>query len=156
MNIVVKSFNQLSPYELYHLLKLRSDVFVVEQACIYPDLDNKDEDPAAYHILMYQKDILVGYARCLPPGMSFVNASSIGRVVIASSERGKEFARELMFKAIHVCFDVWTEVPIEIGAQTYLQAFYKGLGFTPTSSPYDEDGIMHIDMRLTRDAWFKS
>ena len=156
MNIVVKSFHQLSPFELYGFLKLRSDVFVVEQTCVYPDCDNKDIDAESLHIMMYNNDDLVGYARCLAPNMSFAGASSIGRVVIASHARGRDYARELMTHAIQNCFDTWPEVPIEIGAQTYLQRFYEGLGFIVTSSPYDEDGIMHIDMRLTRAAGFKA
>ena len=156
MNIVVKSFHQLSPYELYGVLKLRSDVFVVEQTCVYPDLDNKDIDVGSLHIMMYDDDALAGYARCLAPAISFADASSIGRVVIASSARGKGHARKLMSSAIQTCFDSWPEIPIEIGAQTYLQEFYEGLGFIAISSPYDEDWIMHVDMRLTFFAWLKA
>ena len=133
-------------------------MFVVEQTCVYPDLDNKDIDVGSLHIMMYDDDhdSVVGYARCLAPAISFANASSIGRVVIASSYRNKGHARKLMSSAIQTCFDSWPEIPIEIGAQTYLQKFYEGLGFIAISSPYDEDGIMHVNMRLTCVAWLKA
>lgn len=126
-------------------------MFVVEQACVYPDLDDKDLHPQTLHILVYagqEPEQLLGYARCLAPGVSFADAASIGRVVVSETARGNGLAKILMQQALTTCHAHWPEHNIEIGAQTYLQNFYSQLGFTPISSAYDEDGIMHIDMRF--------
>ena len=144
----VKSFAQLSNFELYALLKLRSDVFVVEQNCVYPDLDDKDLHADTQHLLYFRGEVLVGYARCLAPGISFPDAASIGRVVVAEEARGHGLATTIMQHAIATCHSHWPEKDIVIGAQTYLQDFYTRLGFSPISPEYDEDGIMHIDMRF--------
>ncbi|MET1219326.1 MAG: GNAT family N-acetyltransferase [Glaciecola sp.] len=141
ITIDVVPFAELSVQQLYAVLRLRSEVFVVEQQCIYQDLDNKD--PHSSHVLVYQGSDLVGCARIVPPGLSYPGPS-IGRVCIASSARRQGFAARLMRVAIeHV---PTASAPLEIGAQVYLQTFYQSLGFTPSSQPYDEDGIMHIDM----------
>ena len=144
-------FETLSPQQLYSALKLRSDVFVVEQTCVYPDLDNKDTLSSTLHLLCETVDAkgtrsVVAYARCLAPGVSYPGCS-IGRVVVASSMRGKGLANQLMQHAISICHSHWPNELIQIGAQVYLQDFYKSLGFESFSDPYDEDGIMHIDMQ---------
>ncbi|MBF7073149.1 GNAT family N-acetyltransferase [Glaciecola sp. MH2013] len=143
------AFAQLNSMAIYQALKLRSDVFVVEQNCVYPDLDDKDIHEEARHISVYadETDTLVAYARCLPPGVSFQGAS-IGRVVVHKNHRGKGLAREIMLLAIAECQRHWPDANIEIGAQVYLQRFYSLLGFQSTSEAYDEDGIMHINMML--------
>lgn len=139
-------FDELPNLALYSALKLRSDVFVVEQNCVYPDLDDKDIHPSALHILCGSHHVLA-YARCLAPGVSYAG-SSIGRVAVAENARGQGLAKLLMLEAISACKQQWPDSHIQIGAQVYLQAFYQQLGFTAFSEPYDEDGIMHIDMQL--------
>lgn len=145
-----KRFNELNNVELYELLRLRSDVFVVEQNCIYADLDNKDTSDDVIHILAYaiNSDEIVACARCLAPSISY-NGCSIGRVAVHRSYRGEGIARTLMNNAINTCQAQWPKTEIEIGAQLYLQSFYESVGFEQSSEPYDEDGIMHLDMKLT-------
>jgi ElaA protein len=142
LTTVILPFDKLSTEQLYALLRLRSEIFVVEQMCIYQDVDDKDRQ--AEHLLCYQGEALVGYARLLPPGLSFPGPS-IGRVCVASEYRGLGYAQHVMRAAI--AHTPRCKAPLEIGAQVYLQAFYARLGFTPSSEPYDEDGIMHIDMQ---------
>ena len=145
-------FTELSNIDIYKSLKLRSDVFVVEQNCVYPDLDDKDIHPLTLHLLASNSSIkstsssIVAYARCLAPGVSYAG-SSIGRVAVASEARGFGLARQIMTEAIELCRQHWPNHNIQIGAQVYLQEFYVQLGFTPFSEAYDEDGIMHIDMQ---------
>ena len=151
LNFLLARFDELSNLHLYQLMKLRSDVFVVEQNCVYPDLDNKDIHEEALHLLAFDSSDgepeVIAYARCLPPGVSYEGAS-IGRVAVAEALRGKGLAKELMLRAIIECRQMWPNTAIQIGAQVYLQRFYEMLGFIATSDPYDEDGIMHIDMQL--------
>ena len=144
-------FNEISSLQLYQCLKLRADVFVVEQQCVYADLDNKDIHSEAHHVLFYDQDDeqqVIAYARCLPPKISY-SGSSIGRVVVHNRHRGSGVAQLLMNKAIAVCCEQWPSKAIEIGAQYHLLSFYENFGFVATGSPYDEDGILHIDMKRT-------
>nr|WP_297349432.1 GNAT family N-acetyltransferase [uncultured Glaciecola sp.] len=132
---------------------------MVEQNCVYPDLDDKDIHSTTLHLLVETAsdpmlndgteaiNKVIAYARCLAPGISY-DGPSIGRVVVASSERGHGLAKLVMLEAINICKQHWPDETIQIGAQVYLQKFYTQLGFTPFSEPYDEDGIMHIDMQL--------
>jgi ElaA protein len=149
--IKIYSFKALSNLALYSALKLRSDVFVVEQTCVYPDLDDKDIRPDSLHVIAFEKNDednkVIAYARCLAPGVSYPGAS-IGRVAVDRQHRGKGLAQQLMHTAISTCQQTWPNFPIQIGAQTYLSSFYRSLGFIPFSEPYDEDGIQHIDMQL--------
>lgn len=150
-------FEDLSSLLLYKALKLRSDIFVVEQNCVYPDLDDKDVHPDTLHLLLeidqaaqtknspLLANNVTAYARCIAPGVSYPG-SSIGRVAVAAAVRGNGVARLLMLEAMRLCKQKWPEHNIQIGAQVYLQSFYTQLGFIPFSEPYDEDGIMHIDM----------
>jgi ElaA protein len=152
-------FEELSNLLLYKALKLRSDIFVVEQNCVYPDLDDKDIHPNTLHLLLEVEQAaqtknsphlvnnVTAYARCIAPGVSFPG-SSIGRVAVAAAARGNGVARLLMLEAMSFCKQNWPEHNIQIGAQVYLQNFYTQLGFIPFSEPYDEDGIMHIDMEF--------
>ncbi len=148
-------FCELSNVLLYNALKLRSDVFVVEQNCVYPDLDDKDTDSSTLHIISESNTLLaqdaannqvIAYARCLAPGVSYTG-SSIGRVAVTKDARSQGLATLLMIEAIVLCKQYWPAYPIQIGAQEYLQDFYNKLGFSAYSEPYDEDGIMHIDMQ---------
>lgn len=139
-------FSALSTEQLYQLLKLRVDVFVVEQQCPYPELDNKDLAPGVQHLLGYQDDQLVACARLLPPGVSYPSAS-IGRVATLKTARGGGLGHQLLAQALAACAELWPGEDIEIGAQHYLLAYYTRHGFHPTSAVYLEDGIPHVDMK---------
>ena len=143
----VAALQAMDPLTVYQMLKLRSDVFVVEQTWVYSDLDNKDVDANVLHLIgRSPTHEVAAYARCLPPGVSYAG-SSIGRVVVAKTFRGQGIAQVLTQKAIDVCLATWSNADIEIGAQLYLQPFYESYGFVATSEPYDEDGIIHLDMK---------
>jgi ElaA protein len=141
----LKSFDELTAPELYAILQLRNEVFVVEQKCVYQDTDGKD--PFALHLCGRVEHKLVAYTRILPPGISFTEAS-IGRVVISPSRRGEGTGRLLMKESIRIAFNRFTCTRLKIGAQIYLVKFYTSLGFLPCSDPYLEDGIPHIGMIL--------
>ncbi|ASA57163.1 GNAT family N-acetyltransferase [Vibrio gazogenes] len=140
------SFPELTTTQLYQLIKLRIDVFVVEQTCPYPELDDKDHMPGVHHLLGYQDEKLVACARLMPAGISYPG-SSIGRIATHTCVRGEGVGHQLLTYAIEQCVHLWPETPIEIGAQTQLETFYRQYGFVPTSEPYLEDGISHIDMK---------
>jgi len=142
----IKSFNQLYTDELYELLKLRVDVFVVEQNCPYPEIDGKDRHPKTLHLSGKEKDgALIAYLRILPPGLSFTEVS-IGRVVVAKESRGEGISDTLLKNALDQIHQVWPGKNIRIGAQVYLKKFYESHGFEAISKSYLEDGIPHIDM----------
>lgn len=137
------SFDALSKLELYEVLQLRSEVFVVEQACAFQDLDGADVQ--AMHLLGTRGGQLVAYARCFAPGVKFVEAS-IGRVVTHASARGGGIGHVLMKEAVGRLQQHWGAQPIRIGAQARLEQFYLQHGFANTGQPYIEDGIPHIEM----------
>eukprot|EP01133_Synstelium_polycarpum_P017833 gene17833-21266_t len=141
---ICKPFNSLSAKELYAVLKLRSEIFVVEQKCVYLDADGKD--PSCQHLMLYQQKELVAYARIVPAGVSF-SEPSIGRIVSSDAVRGKGFGKELVRLAIENCIRLYGRQPIKIGAQLYLKKFYESFGFISEGDVYDEDGIDHIHMR---------
>ncbi|MFA1260667.1 GNAT family N-acetyltransferase [Xanthomonas axonopodis pv. fascicularis] len=139
-------FAQLSATQLYALLRLRTDVFVVEQQCAYPELDGKDTDPAVLHLLGTANDAaLAAYLRVLPPGLSY-SEPSIGRVVVAAAFRGTGLAHALLREGIGLVHAQWPGRAIQLGAQAHLQSFYAAHGFAPASAPYLENGIPHLDM----------
>ena len=138
-----KFFTELSNLELYSILQLRNEVFIVEQNCPYLDLDNKDQ--GSYHLMGWKGERLLAYTRLLPPGLSYTECS-IGRVVSAPSARRTGIGRELMKKSIEECGKLFPTSAIRIGAQLYLLDFYKSFGFEPTGDVYLEDGIRHIEM----------
>ncbi len=142
---VLKKFEELSPAELYTILLLRSEVFVVEQQCIFLDMDNKDQH--CFHLCGRDNETLVAYTRIVPPGISYTEPS-IGRVVTAPSYRAKGAGKLLMEKSIDHVQELYGSIPIRIGAQLYLKKFYENLGFAQSGSIYDEDGIDHIEMVL--------
>jgi len=140
-----KLFTDFSVDELYEVLQLRSEVFVVEQDCVYQDIDYKDQK--ALHVLAYKNEKLVAYTRVFKPGDYFPEAS-IGRVVVAKDERKYGYGHDLMkesIKAVAMAFDTNT---IHISAQTYLEKFYNSHGFIQEGEGYLEDGIPHIKMIL--------
>ncbi|MFA0086915.1 GNAT family N-acetyltransferase [Vibrio sp. 10N.261.51.F12] len=145
----IKKFNELTTQELYQLLKLRIDVFVVEQTCPYPELDDKDHQAGVYHLAGYREDELIACARLLPKGISYEEVS-IGRVATNSNHRGNGLGHELISYAIKACEDLWPNEDITIGAQYHLKNYYGKHGFQPCSEQYLEDDIPHVDMRLTR------
>ena len=140
----IKRFNELSLSELYELLKLRSEVFVVEQNCVYLDVDGKDDK--AIHLLGTFGEELVAYARIFKPSDYFEEAS-IGRVLVKQIFRDRKWGYDLMNEAIHVTKAELNETNITISAQCYLQKFYENLGFVQTSEMYLEDDIPHIEMK---------
>lgn len=140
----LKKFESLTVHELYAILRLRTEVFVVEQNCVFQDMDNKDQH--SYHLLGWKGDLLAAYTRIVPTGISYKDAPSIGRVVTSPQARGGGVGRLLMEKSIDELFGVYGVSPIKIGAQLYLKKFYESLGFEQSSEIYDEDGIDHIEM----------
>ncbi|MFK8100958.1 MAG: GNAT family N-acetyltransferase [Saprospiraceae bacterium] len=139
------SFTELQIPELYALLKLRQDVFILEQDCLYPDLDNRDQ--ASYHLLaLNAADNLVAYARILPQGLVHQDYVAIGRVVNSDQVRGQGIGQQLMKEAIATCHKLFGRIPIKISAQCYLLKFYESLGFQSVGDSYLEDDIPHIGM----------
>lgn len=143
MKWVLKKFNDLTPDELYAILRLRSEVFVVEQNCVFLDMDNKDQ--LCCHLMAWQHEKLVGYTRLVPPGISY-ELPSIGRVVSSPSVRDTGTGKLIMLKSIEEIYHLFGKTSIRIGAQLYLKKFYESFGFVQTGDVYDEDGIAHIEM----------
>jgi len=143
------TFSELSTVQLYQLLKLRVDVFVVEQNCPYPELDDKDHQSGVYHLLGYQEGELVACARLLAPGISYAQVS-IGRIATAKTHRQHGLGKTLLTTALQQCEIHWPQQDIQIGAQLYLTNFYQGFGFKRNSADYFEDDIEHLDMLLKR------
>ncbi len=144
LNWILKKFEALTPYELYDIMWLRNEVFVVEQNCVYQDADYKDQK--GWHYMgVDEEGKLMAYVRLLPPGVSY-EEPSIGRVLTNPAARGTGAGRLLMQHAIEQCKQLFGDVPIKIGAQYYLLKFYSSLGFVQTSEIYLEDDIEHIEM----------
>ncbi len=141
-------FSELDGHEVYDLVRLRAAVFVLEQQCLYEDMDNQDFH--AHHVLGTQDGILLASARLFAPGQRCEEAS-IGRVVTARACRRTGAGRQLMQQAIAAVQSKWGAVPIRVGAQTYLQRFYESLGFRRVGDDYLEDGIPHLPMRRESD-----
>ncbi len=145
MNWILKKFSELTPDELYAILRLRTEVFVVEQNCVFQDIDNKDQ--LSYHLMWWNDDLLAAYTRLVPPGIAY-ELPSIGRVVTSPLARGGGIGRLLMEKSIEETRRLFGNTAVKIGAQVYLKKFYTSLGFEQTSDIYLEDGIEHIEMIL--------
>lgn len=143
LDIKVKTFQKLTNEELYNLLQLRSEVFVVEQDCVYQDIDDKDQK--ALHVLGFKKEKLVAYTRIFKSGDYFKEAS-IGRVVVKKNERQYKYGYDIMNTSIKAIKDFFNETKIKLSAQTYLKSFYNNLGFIEKGEEYLEDGIPHIEM----------
>jgi len=145
MEFLVKSFTELTTSELYQILQLRSEVFVVEQDCVYQDVDGKDQK--SLHVFGVKNKKIVVYTRIFKPGDYFKNAS-IGRVVVAQKERAYGYGHELIKASIQAVQKNYTTLEITISAQTYLKKFYQIHGFVKVGEEYLEDGIPHIEMRI--------
>ena len=137
------TFHSLTPVQLYSVLQLRSEVFVVEQACIYQDLDDLDQD--AMHLVGYLDDQLVCYARLVPPSIKY-EEPALGRIASSPSVRRSGYGRAVVSRAIEICQDIWPSEGIRISAQQRLENFYKEFGFKTVSTPYLEDGLPHVEM----------
>lgn len=144
MQVHIKTFDELNTIELYHILRLRSQVFVVEQDCVYQDIDNKDQ--LAIHVIGYHDESIVAYTRIFKPG-DYFKQSSIGRVVVDPEFRGKSYGKSIMRASMdYIHKKSWST--IIISAQCYLDKFYKELGFESTGEEYLEDGIPHQKMKI--------
>lgn len=144
---VVRSFSELSSLELYKILQLRINVFMLEQECLYPECDNKDLK--GKHLMGILDGEVVAYARLLPPNVSYADAS-IGRVVVNPAARHLKLGTELMLQAISAIRKDFPTEAIRISAQAHLQGFYENVGFVRVSEePYLEDNIPHVEMVLT-------
>ena len=142
-----KTFDELSTQELYQILRLRSEVFVVEQNCVYQDIDNKDQK--ALHLFGIVEGEIIAYSRLFKPG-DYFEFSSIGRVVVAEKHRDKNFGHELIDQSILEINNRFNVQNITISAQLYLKKFYESHGFVATSETYLEDDIPHIEMKITK------
>ena len=138
-------FDELPARELYDILQLRTEVFVMEQDCVFQDMDGAD--PEGWHLYARVGGRVVAYCRLLAAGTKFAEPS-IGRVVTATTVRGTGLGRLLMLEAIRRARALWPGLPVRIGAQQRLERFYRSLGFVTASAPYDEDGIPHVEMLL--------
>ncbi len=139
----IAAFAELNNRELYTLLRLRQEVFVLEQACLYQDMDNLDQE--ATHMLCWSGQELLAYQRLLEPGLSYTE-SALGRIVVAPAGRGMQLGRELVQRGIDHNRQQWPSSNIRIGAQAHLIALYTSLGFSVTGDEYIEDGIPHVHM----------
>jgi len=143
MDFYIKSFSELNTNELYQILQLRAEVFVVEQDCVYQDVDGKDQK--SLHVFGTKNNKIIAYTRIFKPGDYFKNAS-IGRVVVVASERKFGFGHDLMKASILAIKNYFKEDIITISAQVYLKKFYESHGFYQVGKDYLEDGIPHIEM----------
>ena len=139
-----KKFSELSVEELYKILQIRNEVFVVEQNCAYQDCDGKDVN--SWHITGRDEDKLIAYSRILPPGLPYRDAASIGRVLTSQLARGQETGKQLMTYSLKNLYRLFGLVKVSIGAQLYLKRFYESFHFMQCGSVYLEDGIEHIPM----------
>lgn len=143
LQIITKTYNELTKDELYNVLQLRSEIFVVEQDCVYQDIDFKDQK--ALHVLGFKNEKLVAYTRIFKPGDYFEKAS-IGRVIVAKNERINKYGFKIMEASINAISTFFNETEIKISAQKYLTKFYESLCFNVVGDEYLEDGIPHIGM----------
>ena len=144
-NFIWRNFNSISKDELYDVLSLRQRVFIIEQDCLYEDLDYSDQD--ANHLLLYQDNKLIGYSRVFPPGIKY-DAASIGRIVTDLDYRGKGYGKGITHESIQFLKNNFPESDITISAQYRLVDFYENLGFETEGNVYLEDDIEHIKMTL--------
>jgi len=143
MQYPIKKFEELTNAALYKMLQLRQEIFIIEQTCIYPDIDGKDEN--AYHLLVFDEDSVIGCLRILGKGVSFEEVA-IGRVIVSKSSRGQGIAKEMMLQALDFIKEELKEKRVKISAQAVAIPFYEGVGFKIVSEEYLEDDIPHVDM----------
>ncbi|MBZ9629667.1 GNAT family N-acetyltransferase [Salegentibacter sp. LM13S] len=143
MKIIIKTFNELSLEELYQILQLRSEVFVVEQDCVYQDIDGKDQ--TALHVLGIKEEKVIAYTRCFDQGFYFDEAA-IGRVVVKESERKNAYGHLILKASVLAIEERFNTKNIKLSAQQYLTDFYESHGFMQIGEGYLEDGIPHVAM----------
>jgi len=139
-------FEQLTTMQLYQLLALRVEVFVVEQTCYYQELDGKDFEPQTHHVMGTIDEKVVAYTRVLAPGVSYNDYASIGRVIVDKSCRGMNVGNDLMERSMALTRQLWSQTQVKISAQQPLETFYNQFGFHKASAMYLEDDIPHIAM----------
>ena len=139
-----RSYAELSPLQIHAIFAARQAVFIVEQACPYPDIDSKDL--RALHLAGWAGEQLAAYLRLLAPGESYPDEPSLGRIITTKMARGTGIGRELVARGLEKIHELYPTLPTRIGAQAHLHKFYGSFGFVQSSEPYDEDGIMHIEM----------
>ncbi|MFC4310778.1 GNAT family N-acetyltransferase [Steroidobacter flavus] len=139
-----RRYSELSPLQIHDIFAARSAVFVIEQASLYLDIDGKDLE--ALHLAGWAGDQLAAYLRLLAPGVSYPDEPSLGRIVTTKMARGSGIGRELVARGLEKIHELYPTLPTRIGAQAHLHKFYGSFGFVQSSEPYDEDGIMHIEM----------
>lgn len=144
ISIAWHDFAALSAAQLYELLQFRQAIFVVEQTSPYPDLDGRDSQ--ARHLTLRRQGLLIGCLRLIEPGDAADPMVRIGRVAVAEAERGTGLARLMIDEALRLAGTLYPGSDITVGAQTYLEPFYRSLGFAASSAPYDDFGVPHIDM----------
>ena len=144
MENIILTFSKLTNCQLYNILKLRQDVFIIEQNCIYSDIDNYDEK-ALHHIIM-DGDQIISYARIFESGVKYESFSSIGRIIVHPTFRGKGFAKSLIKNSIEYCKEYFPAADIKIEAQAALKSYYNEFGFSEIGKIYPVDGIDHIEM----------
>jgi ElaA protein len=147
LNWELKKFEELTAEEVYKILRIRTEVFIVEQQSAFQDCDNKDQK--AYHLYLQDKGKIIAYLRILNKGVSYAEIS-IGRVLVSKNYRGKNIAKEMMLKAMNFIELNLNEKVIRIQAQSYLVNFYESFGFKQISNEYLDDNIPHIDMMYTK------
>ena len=143
MEFKVKKFNELTTEELYKVLRVRNEVFVVEQDCIYQDCDNKDYN--SYHLYLEEGNEVVGYLRIVNKGISY-DEISIGRVLVKGTHRNKGLSRRMMLEGIKFIEENLNSTEIRLSGQVYIKGFYESLGFKQVSEEYLEDNIPHVEM----------
>lgn len=143
MEIKIKKFNELTTEELYKILRVRNEVFVVGQTCIYQDCDNKDY--SSYHFYVEEGNEVVGYLRIVNKGISY-EEMSIGRVLVKETHRNKGLSRKIMLEAIKFIEEKLNSTEIRLSAQVYIKGFYESLGFKQVSEEYLEDDLPHVEM----------
>ncbi|MTD31553.1 GNAT family N-acetyltransferase [Planomicrobium sp. YIM 101495] len=142
----IHTFEEFTLEKLYACLKLRVDVFIVEQGSPYEEIDDRDQ--ASMHLLYEEEGKILAYARLVPAGVKY-DSPSIGRVIVHPDARGRGFAKHLMERSLTYIQEEWNPEAIQLQGQTYLEKFYQSFGFETVSAPYDEDGIPHVDMKFS-------
>ena len=140
-----RTFDELTTADLYELLKLRQDIFILEQQCFYSDMD--DQDQISFHLQGHADGKLVAYLRVIPKVIDGEECMIIGRVLTDASQRGAGTGRAMMQQTMSFLAERFPDKTVQLSAQQYLTEFYASFGFEAISEPYDEDGIMHLDMR---------
>lgn len=143
MKFVVKKFEELDIHQLYGIMELRSEVFVVEQDCVYQDIDGKDQK--ALHVIGIKDNKIIAYTRAFKAG-DYFDEASFGRVVVSKDQRQYGYGHDLIKATVKAIGQYFNETTIKISAQTHLKKFYESHGFVQTGNGYLEDGIPHIAM----------